>query len=133
MKDTKENRATISNLIDELIDSVVDDNTHDNCVQRQIDKLKRAIFDGGWVNVNKHLPMAYTNVLLYMVMPINNVPTDLIGIGYLDDDGYWRYADHFGGFSYSADNFDDEWASDFHSKWITHWQPLPEPSVQKER
>lgn len=38
MQNTKENRATISNLIDELIDSVVDDNTHDNCVQRQIDK-----------------------------------------------------------------------------------------------
>lgn len=57
MKDTKENRATISNLIDELIDSVVDDNTHDNCVQRQIDKLKRAIFSDGYPIHQRSKPM----------------------------------------------------------------------------
>ena len=56
MQNTKENQATIGNLIDELIDSVVDDNTHDNCVQRQIDKLKQVIFSGGWISVNDELP-----------------------------------------------------------------------------
>lgn len=86
-----------------------------------------------WVNIKERLPKSYTNVLLYMIVPINDVPTQLISIGYIDDENYWRYADHFGGFSYSADNFDDEWASDFHSKWITHWQPLPNPPKQKEQ
>lgn len=84
--------------------------------------------NNGWISVDKKLPTPYINVLVYMVVPINDIPTSMVGIGYFDGESYWRYADHFGGFPYHVD---DWWASDFLEKCIICWQPLPQPPKEQ--
>lgn len=79
-----------------------------------------------WISVNERLPTPYTNVLICL-MASDKQDTNMVGIGYLDDENNWRYAEHFGRFTYHVSELDDEWASDFYKKWITHWQELPEP------
>lgn len=100
MQNTKENQATIGNLIDELIDSVIDDNTHDNCVQRQIDKLKQVIFSGGWISVDDELPKS-------------------------NGDFYLVFTDK--GSTKECRYYCDKWVTTYcNNEKVTHWQPLPE-------
>lgn len=111
MQNTKENQAIISNLIDELIDSVVDENTHDNCVQLKIDKLKQAIFSGGWVDIKERLP---------------DIP-----------DVYLTYQPNIVCFQHKKEKLclttfhpDTGWGS---CSRVTHWQPLPQPPKETKR
>ena len=128
MQNTKENQAIISNLIDELIDSVIDDNTHDNCVQLKIDKLKQAIFSDGWFSTTKQLPKPNQLVIIAVDLGLDT-PKICLG-SYIKDDT--PITDD--GNTYSCSHWwnDDDGNYMWEFKEVKYWQWLPELPQVKE-
>ena len=97
---------TLSYLLDFAGWISVDENTHDNCVQLKIDKLKQVIFSGGWVDIKERLPNKDGK---YLVHYQTQVLCDSRYLPKFDVVNYSSCIRHF----------------DFYHDHITHWQPLP--------
>nr|WP_315043284.1 DUF551 domain-containing protein [uncultured Moraxella sp.] len=97
-----------------MIASVIDENTHDNCVQIKIDKLKSVIKEqDNWVNVNDKLPNDGDIVLVYRNSYKHG---DMVcTCGYSKDTGFVNLTGMVG----KTDK-------------ITYWQPLPQPPKEHD-
>lgn len=71
-----------------------------------------------WTKIEKGLPDAGQDVLVYVEYLNKNKPESAIFVGYMDE---------YGGLHSKPDDEDYGW--EFH-ECVTHWMPLPEPPKQ---